>query len=283
MSKTIVITGASDGIGAQAARTLSANGHNVVIVGRSPQKTKAVAAETGSDYYTADFTDLAQVRELAHILKASYPQIDVLANNAGGVFRDTKRTVDGHEQTLQVNHLAPFLLTNLLLDTLIESRASVIQTASSVAKRIGHLDIDNLDRDDAYTPIKAYSNAKLANILFTKELHRRYAAQGIAAVAFHPGNVASNFASDTTGSWRLIYNTPLRHIMLISPRKGAEPLIWLAEGEPGRDWQPGEYYEKHRIATTNPQASDAVLADELWQRSAEMVGLTATPNSRVTT
>lgn len=273
MSKTIVITGASDGIGAEAARALNANGHTVVVVGRSPEKTHAVATEIDSDSYTADFAELAQVRELASALQARYPQIDVLANNAGGMFGSAQTTVDGHEKTFQVNHLAPFLLTNLLLDTLIASRAAVIQTASRVAKRIGRIDINDLDNRQAYAPIKAYSDAKLENILFTKELHRRYADQGISPVAFHPGNVASNFANDTTTSWRFIYNTPLRHLILISPRKGAEPLTWLAQTQPGHDWQPGEYYEKHKITATNPQASDSSLATELWQRSAQMVGL----------
>lgn len=273
MSKTIVITGASDGIGAEAARNLGANGHKVVVVGRSPEKTHALATEIGSDSYTADFAELAQVRELASALQARYAQIDVLANNAGGMFGSAQTTVDGHEKTFQVNHLAPFLLTNLLLDTLIASQAAVIQTASRVAKRIGRIDIDDLDNHQAYAPIKAYSDAKLENILFTKELHRRYADHSISAVAFHPGNVASNFASDTTTSWRFIYNTPLRHLILISPRKGAEPLTWLAQTQPGRDWQPGEYYEKHKIAATNPQASDSSLAAELWRRSAQMVGL----------
>ena len=273
MSKTIVITGASDGIGAEAARALTAAGHHVVIVGRSPAKTRAVAAETGADSYTADYADLAQVRQLAGSLNAQYPRIDVLANNAGGVFNTHQLTVDGHDTTFQVNHLAPFLLTNLLLGTLQNSRATVIQTASQVAKRHAHLNIDDLENQASYQPIKAYSDAKLENILFTKELHRRYAHAGISAVAFHPGNVASNFASDTTTAWRFVYQTPLRHLALITPRKGAEPLIWLAQAQPRRVWQPGEYYEKHKIAATNPQATDTALSTQLWDRSAQMAGL----------
>jgi NAD(P)-dependent dehydrogenase (short-subunit alcohol dehydrogenase family) len=189
------------------------------------------------------------------------------------VFNAHTLTADGHDMTFQVNHLAPFLLTNLLLDRLAASRAAVIQTASHVAKTKAHLQLDNLENNRDYTPIKAYSDAKLANILFTRELHRRHGDAGIAAVAFHPGNVASNFARDTTTAWRFVYNTPLRHLILISPRRGAKPLTWLAEQQPGLNWQQGAYYEKRRVTATNPQADDPHLAAQLWDRSAEMLQL----------
>jgi NAD(P)-dependent dehydrogenase (short-subunit alcohol dehydrogenase family) len=275
MKKTVVITGASDGVGAEAARALVAHGHHVVIVGRAPDKTRAVAAAIGSDHHVADFAELAQVRQLAGALRDRYVRIDVLANNAGGLF-DKARTTDGHDKNFQVNHLAPFLLTNLLIEMLTTSRAAVIQTASRVAKRIGSIDIEDLDHsgtDNTYNAIKAYSDAKLENILFTKELQRRHGPRGISAAAFHPGNVASSFASDTSSSWRFVYNTPLRHVMLISPRRAAQRLVWLAQGQPGQDWQPGEYYEKNKIAPTNPQAADDALAADLWQRSTHMVSL----------
>jgi NAD(P)-dependent dehydrogenase (short-subunit alcohol dehydrogenase family) len=271
MSKTIVITGASDGIGAEAARALAAAGHHVVVVGRSPDKTRAIAAETGGRALIADYAELAQVRRLADELRNEYEQIDVLANNAGGVFNAHTLTADGHDLTFQVNHLAPFLLTNLLLDRLAANRAAVIQTASHVAKTKAQLELDNLENTRHYAPIKAYSDAKLANILFTRELHRRYGHAGIAAVAFHPGNVASNFARDTTTAWRFVYTTPLRHLALISPRRGAKPLTWLAQGQPGRDWELGAYYEKGKVTATNPQAADPHLAAQLWDRSEEMV------------
>lgn len=272
MSKVIIITGASDGIGAEAARVLAARGHRVAVVGRSPSKTRAVAQDVGSEAHLADFSNLAQVRELARGLAERYPRIDVLVNNAGGMFSE-RRTVDGHDTTFQVNHLAPFLLTNLLLPQLISSRAAVIQTASQVAKRRGDLNVDDLENSLAFHPIKAYSNAKLENILFTRELHRRYAKQGLAAVCFHPGNVASSFASDTGTAWRFLYQTPLRHVFLITPQQGAQNIVWLADGRPGVDWRPGAYYEKRKIAATNPQADDPALAAELWRRSAAMVEL----------
>jgi len=126
MTKTIILTGASDGIGAAAARKLVANGHTVALVGRSRQKTETLARELRADHFLADFTKLDDVRKLANALQNTYPRIDVLANNAGGIFGDTTRTADGFEKTLQVNHLAPFLLTNLLIDTLSASNAAII-------------------------------------------------------------------------------------------------------------------------------------------------------------
>ena len=191
--RTIVITGASDGLGAAAAKRLSRSGENVVVVGRSPQKTKAVATEIGADYLLADFTDLGQVRALAEQLLARYPRIDVLANNAGGIMGEREVTIDGHEKTFQVNHLAPFLLTTLLLDRLVEAKACVLNTSSLGNKLFGHVNIDDLDAERGYRPQKAYGDAKLENILFTKELHRRYHSAGISTAAFHPGSVASNF------------------------------------------------------------------------------------------
>lgn len=273
-AKTIVLTGASDGIGAAASRTLVADGHTVVLVGRSPQKTAALAGELDAEYFTADFADLSQVRALAGELERAHPRIDVLVNNAGGIFGDRTRTVDGFEKTLQVNHLAPFLLTNLLLHTLFASSASIVNTSSAAARLFGSIDIDDLNNERDYSPNKAYGDAKLCNILFTKELERRFGRRGLSAVAFHPGIVRTSFASDTTSVMRFLYQTPLARLMgLLSPEKGARPLVWLAEGDPGTDWVPGEYYEKHRVAATSPQASDEQLASLLWRRSAEYVGL----------
>ena len=142
--QTIVITGASDGIGAAAAGQLRALGHQVVVVGRSPEKTAAVAQALNAPSHLADFADLGQVRALAAELLASYPRIDVLANNAGGLFGQ-ETTKDGFDKTFQVNHLAPFLLTHLLMDRLIESDARVIQTSSAAHRLFGHIDLDDLD------------------------------------------------------------------------------------------------------------------------------------------
>jgi NAD(P)-dependent dehydrogenase (short-subunit alcohol dehydrogenase family) len=271
--QTIVITGASDGIGAAAARQLAAKGKRVVLVGRSRAKTAAVAADLNAPYYVADFTDLAQVRQLAAELQAACPRIDVLANNAGGIMGARQVTKDGFEKTFQVNHLAPFLLTSLLLPVLTASSAKVLQTSSVAAKNYGKIDVDDLQNERDYSPNKAYGDAKLANILFTRELHRRCHDQGISAAAFHPGNVATNFASDTTSWFRFMYHTSVRRLILTTPDKGAETLTWLAETTPGTDWQSGGYYEKNKPATSTDQADDPDLARQLWDRSAALLGL----------
>ena len=275
--KTVVITGASDGLGAAAARQLHADGHTVVIIGRSPDKTTAVAAELGCDHHIADFTRLDEVARLARELKATYRQIDVLANNAGGVFGARTKTVDGFEKTFQVNHLAPFLLTHLLMDTLIASHASVLQTSSTV-RFTKEVRLDDLDHDRDFDPTVAYAAAKLENILFTTELHRRYHSSGISTASFYPGNVASNFGSGTTSrSIRLVRaltaNALARRLLLSTPEQGADQIVWLAENEPGQEWQSGAYYYKRRACRPrNAQAVDPEFARKLWERSEELLG-----------
>jgi NAD(P)-dependent dehydrogenase (short-subunit alcohol dehydrogenase family) len=272
--KVILITGASDGIGAAAARLLKAQGAQVVIVGRSPQKTEKVANELNAPHYLADFAKLDDVRKLAAQLKSDFPRIDVLANNAGGIMGSKRMlTVDGHEMTVQVNYLAPFLLTNLLLDTLIASKATIIATSSIGHTASGKLDLDNIDIEHGYTRQSAYGKAKLMDILFTKELHRRYHAQGIAAVVFYPGVVRTNFSYEFGGGyWSFPYKTFIKHFIL-SPAKGADTLVWLATSEPGKDWQPGEYYQNRKIIEPSEQAQDAKLAYDLWELSAKLIEL----------
>ncbi|MDO5739302.1 MAG: SDR family NAD(P)-dependent oxidoreductase [Ornithinimicrobium sp.] len=271
-SRTIVITGASDGIGAAAARILKADGAEVVLVGRSPDKTGRLAQELDVPFHLADYTDLDQVRRLAADLDATYSRIDVLANNAGAIMGERTVTTDGFEKTFQVNHLAGFLLTHLLMPKLVASNAAVIQTASRAAKVFSAFDINDLQNEKNYAPQSAYGNAKLANILFTRELHRRFVDQGISAAAFHPGVVASNFASDTTHFMRFAYHTPvLKNLFTISSDKGAAPLVWLATGAPGSDWKRGEYYEKKKPVQSVPQAHDDALAYRLWEASESML------------
>ncbi len=269
--RTIVITGASDGIGASAARTLAKAGERIVVVGRSAEKTERIASEIGADFFVADFAVLAQVRQLAAQLKEKYPRIDVLANNAGGIMGKRELTVDGHEKTFQINHLAPFLLTTELMDVLAASNATVINT-SSAANGFGRLDMEDLDAAKSYSTNRAYGTAKLANILFTSELNSRYAAQGISTAAFHPGVVATNFAADSTSHMRHAYKSFLNRFLL-SPEQGADTLVWLATSTPGRDWIPGAYYAKRALAKANKQAYDAELARELWERSETLVAL----------
>jgi NAD(P)-dependent dehydrogenase (short-subunit alcohol dehydrogenase family) len=270
-NRTIVITGGSDGIGAAAARELSRAGNQIVVVGRSPEKTRAVAKEIGADSLLADFSKLDEVRTLAAQLLERYPRIDVLANNAGGIMGERTLTADGHELTFQINHLAPFLLTTLLRERLVESKATVINTSSVANRLYGRFDIDDLDAEEKYSPNLAYGNAKLANILFTKELHRRYGSDGISTAAFHPGVVATGFSAGTTSALRHVYQGVLSRFLL-TPAKGADTLVWLATATPGSDWKRGEYYAKRKPAKMNPQASDVALATQLWERSVEMVG-----------
>lgn len=267
-ARTIVITGASDGIGAAAARRFAAAGDRVVIIGRSPHKTAAVAAELDATHHVVDYSDLGQVRALAAELDAALPRIDVLANNAGGIFARRELTADGHERTFQVNHLAGFLLTTLLLPKLVESRAMVIQTASAASRTLARFDPDDLQCERGYSAWRAYGNSKLANILFTRELHRRHHGHGVSAAAFHPGVVGSNFGSEASLSTRLFYGLPLfRNLFTITPERGADTLVWLAGGAPGIDWQSGGYYSGRRLARSSPQAADAHLARRLWEDS----------------
>lgn len=273
-NKVVIITGASDGIGLAAARILKQKGATVVIVGRSAEKTTATAAELNVPYYICDFTKLHAVRKLAKELAGTYPTIDVLVNNAGGVFGKRELTEDGYEKTFQVNHLAHFLLTNMLIKNLKAAKAIVINTSSIANQVFAKLDINDLNMEKNYSPNAAYGNAKLENILFTKELDTRYGKSGIAAVAFHPGNVATSFAHDSSGFLHFMYQSPLkRFARLITPETGADTLVWLATSKPGKDWQPGEYYYKRAIEKTNKVVDDPIIARSLWEQSEKMVEL----------
>lgn len=271
MSKVIVVTGASDGIGAAAARRLSADGHQVVVVGRSPAKTAALAAELGAAHAVADFARLDDVRALAARLLEEYPRIDVLANNAGLMAgRHRTLTADGHELTFQVNYLAPFLLTRLLLDRLVASHATVVATCS-LAHRWGRLTLDDLDHQRGYAPFRAYGDSKLAQLLHIRELHRRHAANGLASAAYHPGTVASNFSADQHSFVGWAYRGPLPRLILTSPASAADTLVFLAEGTAGVDFPSGEYFVKRTVARTSRQANDPALAAALWERSEQLI------------
>ena len=272
MSKTVVITGASDGIGAAAASALKALGHEVIVVGRDASKTANFAASIAAPFEIADFSSLDEVRKLADSLLGKYENIDVLANNAGAMFGKFQRTVDGFERTFQVNHLAPFLLTHLLQARLIESTGTIINTSSMTAKMWGQLDISDLTNEVDYDEKRAYGNSKLCNILFTKELHRRFHSMGLNAVSFHPGVVATNFASDPESSFHKIYHDSENSTLpMITPDAGADQLIWLATTNPGSDWSSGEYYELRKLGESHEQANDAALAIKLWERTVELL------------
>ncbi|BDZ64376.1 SDR family NAD(P)-dependent oxidoreductase [Agromyces mangrovi Wang et al. 2018] len=273
--RTIVITGASDGIGAAAARKLAERGDRVLLIGRSAEKLAAVADPIGAESFAADFEHLDEVRAAAAWVREHADRIDGLANNAGGVFAEYKITADGNERTMQVNHYAGFLFTNLLLDVLIASRATIVNTSSVGAHAFGHIDMGDLDSTRKYRVMTAYGDSKLANILFAKGLTSRYHGQGLNAVAIHPGNISSNFGKETGNAMmKLIYKTPLAR-MLSTPESGADNLIWVLDGTSDVTWTSGQYYDEHRkpLRKPNPQQNDAALADALWTESANRVGL----------
>ncbi|MGV3524929.1 MAG: SDR family NAD(P)-dependent oxidoreductase [Candidatus Sericytochromatia bacterium] len=265
--QTIVITGASDGIGAYAAQALSRRGAHIAVVGRSPEKTRRVAENCGGRAFVCDFAQLTQVKALAQQLLDAYPQIDVLANNAGLIGHTREISADGHELTFQINHLAPFLLTLLLKERLESSRSRILNT-SSIGNNMGYLDLDDLDSAKNYNAMRVYGTTKLENILFTRELARRWPS--IQTAAFHPGAVATQFGHGGSPMVRLLYHTPLKHL-LITPEKGCDTLFWLIDGSPGRDWISGGYYAKRKPGRMHRQAHDLDLARGLWERSLERV------------
>jgi NAD(P)-dependent dehydrogenase (short-subunit alcohol dehydrogenase family) len=270
--RTIVITGASSGIGRAAALALAEQGADIAIVGRNPERTKAVAASVNGTPFIADYDRLDDVRTLADALLARYGRIDVLANNAGGLTARHALTVDGFERTFQANHLAPFLLTNLLLPRLRESDARVISTAS-VANRFGRLRLDdvNYQKRAWFGGWSAYGASKVATIMFVRELARRTSGTGLVAYSFHPGFVASRFGSDA----------PLMKVAAVIGRghlgipaeAGAAPLVFLASASTV-DAPSGTYFDRLKPhGRTNLQADDLELARQLWEKSAELVGL----------
>lgn len=276
--RTILLTGASDGIGAAAARQLAERGHRLLLVGRSAEKTAAVARELGAAHFVADFARLDDVRALAHDVRQATDRIDVLANNAGAILGPRTLTVDGNEATLQVNHLAPFLLTQLLLPLLQSGEGIVVNTASSAARRLARFDIDDLQGARSYSPNRAYGNAKLANILHARGLQARYGDAGISAVAFDPGNVRTGFGTGSSSLLRVVWRTPLSKLLLISPEQGGTTLTFFADGTPGTTWQPGTFYTERYPATadqTNPLVHADAAVDALWERSEALVARSA--------
>ncbi len=274
MSKrTVVITGSSDGVGAAAARRLAAAGDNVVVIGRSVSKTKAIADELRTDYLCADFSDLAQVRALAEELRRRYPRIDVLANNAGSVFAADGVTVDGFDSVLQVNYFAAFLLSTLLMDVLIASKARVICTSSSSQRlmRPG-LSVNDLLCTRPMRPTVTYGRSKIALVMFARELHRRYCEFGVSAASFHPGFVNSNFGP-ASGSRVLavMQRAHTERLVGITPEAACDQLVWLAS-EGSEDFEPaGEYFVKRRVGRAHRTTYDPRRAYELWERTAALV------------
>lgn len=269
MTQVAVVTGASSGIGANAAGRLAAAGWDVAVVGRNPERTRSVAEDIGGTAFVADYDRLDEVRELAASLARRFDRIDVLANNAGGLVPTRGVSADGFERTIQHNHLAPFLLTNLLLPLLEFSDARVIGTAS-VANTFAPIRLDDLNWE--HRPWlggwRAYGVSKIATILFTRELAAR---SSVEAYAFHPGYVATGFGADS--ALVRFGNLVSGGRLGLSPEQGATPLVHLATVDTVAS-SSGTYFDGLRPhGRTHRTARDDAAGVELWERSAAMVGL----------
>src|SRR5215210_4622710 len=277
--KVCLITGATSGIGKATAMGLANMGASVVMVGRDRGKGEAVMAEikeksgnASVDLMLADISSQDEIHRLADETKEAYPRLDVLINNAG-VFRSTRITTqDGIETTFAVNHLAYFLLTNLLLDVLKASAPSRIVNVASGEQRNGAIDFDDLQGEKEYKTAKAYSQSKLANVLFIYELARRLEGTGVSANCLHPGVVGTNLGSGVSGVFGFTVRalTPL----MKSPEKGAETSIYLASS-PEVESSSGRYFVKKAEARSSDVSHDERLARRLWEVSAELTNLPA--------
>ena len=275
IKKNVIITGASDGIGATAARGLNQAEYNLYLVGRNKAKTAKVANEVDAPYFTADFSQLDQVRHLAELLQRTLgdQKIDILVNNAGGLFGTHALTNDGFERTVQVDYLAPFLLTQLLMPNFNPDQAVVINTSSIAHQLFGHINLNDLNNSHKkYKGTKAYGDAKLANILFANELDRRFHKDGLSAVSFHPGMIRTNFANDKKSWMYRVYHTVLNKVVMQSAQEGGDTLRFFIEGTPGETWESGAYYNKRQKAKkVNPQVNDLTLQQQLWDKTQKLL------------
>jgi retinol dehydrogenase-12 len=279
--KVCLVTGATSGIGNVTATALASQGAEVVISGRNREKTEAtiqqIMSETGSEtvhYLLADFSDLEQVRELASIYNERFSRLDVLVNNAGSFFNTRRETQYGVEKTFLVNHLAPFLLTNLLLDTIKSSSPARIINVSSDAHQYGTMDLDDLCFKRGFVGMKAYARSKLANILFTYESVRRLGESSIIVNALHPGHVATDI-------WRTnfsIVGPALKRVMglfALTPEEGADNSIYLATSQDVAGVT-GKYFVKREPAQSSSLSYDEELAKRLWEVSEDLTSIAQT-------
>jgi retinol dehydrogenase-12 len=276
--KTVLVTGATAGIGEVTARELARKGARIVLVGRSGARCEATAAmisrETGNpavEYLVADLSSQADVRKLAREFLDRNDRLDVLVNNAGAFFTKRLESVDGIEMTFALNHLGYFLLTNLLLDALKGSSPSrVVSVASEAHRIVSKIDFDDPQGARKYGGWHAYGQSKLANILFTTELARRLAGTGVTANCLHPGFVASNFtAGNGAMGWMMRRGASL---FAISTDEGAKTSIYLASS-PQVEGVSGKYFAKERPAEPTKAARDEAAAARLWDLSEGLTGL----------
>ena len=276
-SKVVLITGGTSGIGKATATALARMGANVVVTGRNEERgrkaSEEIRAESGSDRVELMLADLAvqtEVRHLAKQFKERHDRLDVLINNAGLVQSKRTETTDGIETTLAVNHLAPFFLTNLLLDLLKKSAPSRIITVASDAQRWGKIDLDDLQSERRYKGFRVYGMTKLANIMFTYELAERLKGTGVTANCVHPGGVNTNFGNNNRGFTTLLFRA-FKPFMR-SSEEGADTIIYLASS-PDVEGMTGKYLSDRKVITPSEEAYDESLRKKLWEASEELVGL----------
>jgi NAD(P)-dependent dehydrogenase (short-subunit alcohol dehydrogenase family) len=275
--KICLVTGANSGLGKVTAKALAANGATVIMACRNRDKGQAARADIVSetrnekvDLMIADLSELKQIRRLAAEVRAKYPHLHVLVNNAGAYNHNRKLTADGYEMTFAVNHLGYFLLTIELLDLLKRSAPARVINVSSEAHRGTRVNFDDLNLENGYSGWRAYAQSKLANVIFTYELARRLEGTGVTANCMHPGTVGTNIFNNVEGLARMIIR-PLT-LFMRSPEKGADTIIWLATS-PEIEGVTGKYFIDRSERKSNPQASDREVMARLWEVSERMCGL----------
>jgi retinol dehydrogenase-14 len=278
--KTVLVTGASGGIGRATALGLATMGAHLAITGRDRGRTEGAAGEIRTagggqvEVFVGDLSSQSEVRRLADEVLQSVPRIDVLVNNVGGYWDARHVTADGLEHTFALNHLAPFLLTNLLLDRLKQSAPARVVTVSSNAQAMGQIDFDDLQGERSYSGARAYNQSKLANVLFTYELARRLQGTSVTANALHPGLVSTSFgAEDPRRIQRLLI--PFLRPFMKSPAKGAATSIYLASA-PELEQVTGRYFANGKPKRSSKRSYDEAVAARLWLVSADLVGVSAT-------
>lgn len=280
--KTIIITGATNGIGEVAALELARSGAHVVIISRSEERcaatAKRITAETGNSavsYIAADLSTLEGMRSAASQFLATHDRLHVLMNNAGALYTSREVSADGYEKTFALNHLSYFLLTNLLLDTLkntaaAEGEARIVNVSSSAHFSARGISFDDLQRKKSYNAFLVYSETKLMNILFTRELARRLAGTGVTANALHPGFVRSGFGMNNRAWWIRLFD--MMRAFAISPEEGAQTSIYLA-ASPEVKGVSGKYFDKKKAVEVSKAARDTSAQERLWRISEELTGL----------
>ena len=275
--RTVLVTGGSGGIGKATALRLATMGAHVAITGRDVGRTESAAAEIRAaaggqvEVFVADLSSQSEVRRLAGEVLDKLPRVDVLVNNAGGYWARRHISADGLERTFALNHLAPFLLTNLLLDRLKESAPARVITVSSNVQAMGQVDFDDLQGEVSYSGSRAYNQSKLANVLFSYELARRLRGSAVTANALHPGLVSTSFAAEDPGSVQRLF-VPFMRPFMKSPTKGAVTSVYLASA-PNLARVTGCYFVNSKPKRSSKRTYDETAAARLWQVSADLVGL----------